>query len=266
MPEEEYQDTLKRGKTPGTSLKPQENHKNQAKKPKSDAKANINQHTKVQQNVKFDTQVQFASLSKVTMEHFPQGTEDQKVEDQPALATQRKLWDKPIQKPAFEWAFDPQMLQEWNQVIVDLTMCEGFKYPHSKGESYHQAMKDEISELSKFNYLPSFNSWRTRSSLHRLSIPNKLEICLMVLHDKYERTKPPLQPPKECCVPWEKKEKWKGDPSTLTEDNIPHLCEQWHDKFSDIVNDTKKELPLWHEVNHEINLIDDSKCYHYFML
>ncbi|KAG6859880.1 hypothetical protein C0995_002548 [Termitomyces sp. Mi166 len=207
------------------SSKPQENHKNQAKKPKSDAKANINQHAKVQQNIKFDAQAQFTLLSKVMMEHLSQRTENQKVEDQPALAPQRKLWDKPIPKPAFEWAFDPQMPQEWNQVIVDLTGGEGFKYPHSKCESYCQATEDEISELSEFNYLPSFNSQRTRSPMHRLSIPDKLKICLMALHNKYEHTKPPPWLPKERCIPWEKKEKWKGDPSTLTKDDIPRLHE-----------------------------------------
>ncbi|KAG6901172.1 hypothetical protein C0995_016085, partial [Termitomyces sp. Mi166 len=111
MSEEEYQDTLKKGEMPGASSKLQQNHKNQVKKPKSDAKANINQHAKAQQNVKFEAQAQFASLSKVTMEHLLQRTKDQKVEDQPALASQRKLWDKPILKPAFEWAFNPQMLQ-----------------------------------------------------------------------------------------------------------------------------------------------------------
>ena len=34
----------------------------------------------------------------------------------------------------------------------------------------------------------------------------------------------------------------------------------------DIVNGTHNKLPPWREVNHEIHLIDENKCYSYFTL
>ncbi|KAG6881754.1 hypothetical protein C0995_000762, partial [Termitomyces sp. Mi166 len=39
----------------------------------------------------------------------------------------------------------------------------------------------------------------------------------------------------------------------------------WQQEFVDIVNGTKKELPPWREVNHEINLIDEGKQYKYHL-
>ncbi|KNZ80090.1 hypothetical protein J132_07378 [Termitomyces sp. J132] len=44
-----------------------------------------------------------------------------------------------------------------------------------------------------------------------------------------------------------------------------HFHTQWYNKFQDIVNGIKEELPPWQEVNHEINLIDESQQYSYFM-
>ena len=44
----------------------------------------------------------------------------------------------------------------------------------------------------------------------------------------------------------------------LLEEDIPWLWQQWHDKYYDIVNGTKEELP-------NINLINESKQYLYFM-
>ncbi|KAG6858312.1 hypothetical protein C0995_015807, partial [Termitomyces sp. Mi166 len=39
----------------------------------------------------------------------------------------------------------------------------------------------------------------------------------------------------------------------------------WQQEFVDIVNGTKKELPPWREVNHEINLINESRQYKYYL-
>ncbi|KNZ71609.1 Pro-Pol polyprotein [Termitomyces sp. J132] len=54
-------------------------------------------------------------------------------------------------------------------------------------------------------------------------------------------------------------------PPKLTEGNISHLWQQWYNEFQDVVNGTKEELPPCQEVNHEINLIDETKQYSYFM-
>ncbi|KAG6894327.1 hypothetical protein C0995_014576 [Termitomyces sp. Mi166 len=47
----------------------------------------------------------------------------------------------------------------------------------------------------------------------------------------------------------------------LSEDDFPRLHQAWQQEFADIVNGTKEELPPWREVNHEINLIDESRQY-----
>ncbi|KAG6875771.1 hypothetical protein C0995_008079, partial [Termitomyces sp. Mi166 len=57
----------------------------------------------------------------------------------------------------------------------------------------------------------------------------------------------------------------KEKPQRLSEDDFPQLRQAWQQKFVDIVNGTKKELPPWREVNHEINLIDEGKQYKYHL-
>ncbi|KAG6875938.1 hypothetical protein C0992_001658 [Termitomyces sp. T32_za158] len=49
------------------------------------------------------------------------------------------------------------------------------------------------------------------------------------------------------------------------EEDIPWLRQQWQQEFTDIVNRTKPKLPPWREVNHEINLIDETKQYKYHL-
>ncbi|KAG6882107.1 hypothetical protein C0995_015795, partial [Termitomyces sp. Mi166 len=53
----------------------------------------------------------------------------------------------------------------------------------------------------------------------------------------------------------------KDKPCKLLEDDFPQLRQAWQQEFVDIVNGTKEELPPWREVNHEINLIDESRQY-----
>ena len=60
------------------------------------------------------------------------------------------------------------------------------------------------------------------------------------------------------------KEKSKGREHALTKEDFPHLHQQWHDEFVDMVNGTRDQLPSWREVNHEIHLLDDTKQYKYF--
>jgi Reverse transcriptase (RNA-dependent DNA polymerase) len=49
----------------------------------------------------------------------------------------------------------------------------------------------------------------------------------------------------------------------LTDNDIPHLCEEWMDKINDLVSGIPLELPPLHEVNHEINLVDPAKGIRY---
>ncbi|KAG6855298.1 hypothetical protein C0995_006449, partial [Termitomyces sp. Mi166 len=57
----------------------------------------------------------------------------------------------------------------------------------------------------------------------------------------------------------------KDKPHKLLEDDFPQLCQAWQQEFADIVNGMKEELLPWREVNHEINLIDESRQYKYHL-
>jgi hypothetical protein len=45
----------------------------------------------------------------------------------------------------------------------------------------------------------------------------------------------------------------------LTDNDIPHLCEEWMEEITDLISGVPLELPPLREVNHEINLIDPTK-------
>jgi len=61
------------------------------------------------------------------------------------------------------------------------------------------------------------------------------------------------------------KGKGKALKPKMIEDEHHPLCKRWHIEYTDIMGVTKDELPPWHEVNHEINLINDNKHYHYYL-
>jgi hypothetical protein len=42
-------------------------------------------------------------------------------------------------------------------------------------------------------------------------------------------------------------------------DEYSHLRDRWHEDYTDILDGTWDQLPPWREVNHKINLIDESK-------
>ncbi len=49
------------------------------------------------------------------------------------------------------------------------------------------------------------------------------------------------------------------------EDDIPALCQGWHDEFEDLLQGVPKDMPPFHVVNHEIPLIDTEKNYRYHL-
>jgi len=55
----------------------------------------------------------------------------------------------------------------------------------------------------------------------------------------------------------------KEKSKSLTKKDYPLLYQQWCDKFQDIVNGTRGEMPPWRKVNHKIHLIDDNKWHIY---
>jgi hypothetical protein len=49
----------------------------------------------------------------------------------------------------------------------------------------------------------------------------------------------------------------------LTDNDIPRLHKEWMEKITDLVSGIPLELPPLLEVNHEINLVDPTKCIRY---
>jgi hypothetical protein len=49
----------------------------------------------------------------------------------------------------------------------------------------------------------------------------------------------------------------------LTDNNIPCASEEWMENITDLVSGIPLELPPLCEVNHEINLVDPTKCIRY---
>jgi hypothetical protein len=52
----------------------------------------------------------------------------------------------------------------------------------------------------------------------------------------------------------------------LTKKDLPHLRQEWVDKFSDMLGGVPETLPPFREVNHHIPLVDKQKKYNYYLL
>ncbi|KAG6822095.1 hypothetical protein H0H92_015321, partial [Tricholoma furcatifolium] len=165
----------------------------------------------------------------------------------------RVLRDRPIPPPVSGLTFDPRMPPEWNEMVAVLHAREEDKWSSRTRNAYRNATDDEISEPSEFEYSPT-------GTVTRLNVVDDTDVHLRALREKFEKNFPMKEqveePPR---IPWKDKGKWKSPSPQLSEEDIPRLRQQWCDSYADIVNGTKEELPPWREVNHEINLIDESK-------
>jgi hypothetical protein len=126
----------------------------------------------------------------------------------------------------------------------------------SRIEVYRQAHPAEISDPTEFSaYMRDAKPTPMRRKEPKLKLPTVDESmetlhalsATTVVETKQGRTPLPRPP---------------GDERTsLTEEDIPRLRQQWYDEFKDILQGTPEELPPLREVNHEINLIDLDKKY-----
>jgi hypothetical protein len=74
-------------------------------------------------------------------------------------------------------------------------------------------------------------------------------------HNKQEEPENPLA----------NKGKQKKEDTPPARDEYTHLRDRWREEYTDILGGTQDQLPLWREVNHEINLIDEDKRYTYHL-
>jgi len=125
----------------------------------------------------------------------------------------------------------------------------------------------EISRPHRFKHLYRSPEWveRTHMSIVASSVLGRddNEDRIRAMRAKYEKpSNEASQSDVRERLPCSQKIKSKKQ--ALTKEDFPHLRQQWHDEFADIVNGTQNQLPPWREVNHEIHLVDDNKRYKYF--
>ncbi|KAG6869897.1 hypothetical protein C0995_016420 [Termitomyces sp. Mi166 len=121
----------------------------------------------------------------------------------------------------------------------------------STGEVYRQLMANKISEPSNI-----FVNGALLKAKIRLMTEDTGEAHLRVLREQFEPASQVHQ--KHVDI-------GKDKPRKLSEDDFLRLRQAWQQEFADIVNGTKEELSPWREVNHEINLIDESRQYKYHL-
>lgn len=246
MTDEEFEETLQRGKRTKENGPKREIPKKIRKSASQNATKASSEYTKLakQEEEQLDTATEASNDAEV-----------------------RAIWDNPVPKPEVEWMYDPRMPDEWNAVIAAIVeQRKGSMNP--KGEIYRDALPDEISEPSEFNYSQNgqLAGKKSKRPLFRLPVEDTSKRRL----DKLRQDLNHPTRPKERLVAMRDTQPHnvaKGGKvaNNLTEADYPRLRQQWHDEFVDMVEGTKPVLPPWREVNHEINLIDENKRYTYHM-
>ncbi|SJL16374.1 uncharacterized protein ARMOST_19896 [Armillaria ostoyae] len=80
------------------------------------------------------------------------------------------------------------------------------------------------------------------------------------MHEENECRNNRRAPKMEAPRPRKGKEK-----AAYVESDIPDLRQHWHDEYEDLLQGVPESMPPFHEVNHEIPLIDMEKQYHYHL-
>ncbi|KAF8991025.1 hypothetical protein BDQ17DRAFT_1333118 [Cyathus striatus] len=125
-----------------------------------------------------------------------------------------------------------------------------------KSDFFRKAQFDDISEHVKFHAPPGSKEWVAKLTLCETP---EYECSLAALKRQFD------PPPTKRATSSPRIDKGKGKETSPTEDDIPRLHEDWFNSYADILNGTPNHLPPFCEVNHKINLIDESKHYKYHM-
>jgi len=129
---------------------------------------------------------------------------------------------------------------------------------------FRMADPEEVSKPQRFKHLYQSPEWMERT---RISVAASLvlgrdesEDHIRAMWAKFEKLlKTAPQNEAKERLPQPPRHKGKGK-----EEDFPCLCQQWHNEFADMVNETHNQLPSWREVNHEIHLVDNDKQHKYF--
>jgi hypothetical protein len=157
------------------------------------------------------------------------------------------LFDRPKLSLKPEWFGNPRLPVELNDMISMMWPYNNLGRSTEQDE-YREAQPSKISEPTEFmSYMRPNKPPQRRKITPRFCLPtvDESELAIEAMVKQHERDRPKVKP--EAITPD------RGIPP-LTEGDILKLKQQWYDKYKDILQGTKEELPPLREVNHEINL------------
>ncbi len=193
----------------------------------------------------------------------PQGTKLTPVKEDHERQEKRTrlLFDRPKPPPRPEWLGDPRLPVELNEVISAMWPYNNHGRS-TEHDEYREPQPSEISETVEFmSYIRPSEPVRRKQQTPRFRLPtiDESKLAIEALAKRHERNNLKIRPEAVAL------DKGKTGSNPLTEDDVPRLKQQWYDKYKEILQGTKEELPPLREVNHEINLIDPNAKYTYHL-
>ncbi|KAG6893580.1 hypothetical protein C0995_016655 [Termitomyces sp. Mi166 len=147
--------------------------------------------------------------------------------------SERSFWDRPVGPPDIQWAYDPRMPSEWNEVVASMMIKNWVASLQTVGEVYRQPTANEISKPSNIFVDGTLLKAKSVSWL-TTKMEDTGEAHLHALREWFEPASQAHQ--KRIDI-------GKDKPHKLLEDDFPRLRQAWQQEFADIVNGTKEELP-----------------------
>ncbi|KAG6880846.1 hypothetical protein C0995_004115, partial [Termitomyces sp. Mi166 len=148
--------------------------------------------------------------------------------------SEQSFWNRPVGPPDMQWAYDPCMPLEWNEVVASMVVKNRVASLQPTGEVYRQPTADEISEPSNIfvdgvSLKAKSVSWSTTSTVSQPPVRLKTEDTGEAhLHALRERFEPARQSCQKCA------DIGKEKPQRLSVDDFLELCQAWQQEFADI--------------------------------
>lgn len=179
----------------------------------------------------------------------------EKREDDRAYA----LMDRPYQPNDYELYHDSRMPREWNKAVSEV---RSHPQPKEMVLWYRNATPNEVSKPTPFN--------RMSKQIHTVDMARVSPIRAPL---RKERPGEERRTTKGETVPAigtkerqsNTKQGGKKQIGRYIDEDIPTLRDKWKEGYQDIMNGTPETLPPFRRVNHEINLVDEGKQYHYHL-
>ncbi|KAG6822183.1 hypothetical protein H0H92_014940, partial [Tricholoma furcatifolium] len=176
MTEEEYQATLLEGEKVGPPTKKVEEILVKKKKI-LDEKAEFPEKLKEKGTAGVHlTPAQDSKQNEGQVKDDKPFTETKSPEDGQKSNGPRVLRDRPIPPPVSGLTFDPRMPPEWNEMVAALHAREEDKWSSRTRNAYRNAIDDEISEPSEFEYSPT-------GTVTRLNVVDDTDVHLRALRE-----------------------------------------------------------------------------------